>query len=647
MQRITEIRLRNYRAFGDQEEARIKLHRGENLLIYGENGSGKTSLFNALSDFLEASAQKNHSFTANRYATKVQGSTEDETPGHVRVCFSPGEVQGATSEIYQFGPAPLEGIVQPVYDISYLRKANQTRAFLSYQEIVRTYLAADKEAASDQAAQASKAKRLFNLLVEVLLSHHKLPISGRLVGEELPELRAYNSRRKDSWQYGEATERLDDPRAATSFEQDLYALLNPVFGELNDYLADYFDKNLRLEFEVFVRRKASGRDLQTELRLRLRFGGHEPAADYAGFLNEARLSALAVCFYLAAIRTNPQPDYYRILFLDDVFIGLDTNNRLPLLQLLKAKFVEPTEKEETYQVFLTTYDREWFDLASRELGKKGWQHLEMYAEEVVTNVALAGPPPTLEERRHYVPALVVTEDYFSSAQSFRRCHNYPQAGNALRKELERLMKELLPNELRIDFDTGRIRKLEDQLNAFEKLYSKYGLLHSTLLQRLKLFRDLVLNPASHHDLRRFLYRTEVDKTFDVVEELRKLDMVAEKVALQTGSLLYYRNGGYEAKLRLTENLLVGKVESKPLVISDANHRILFWRLNSVDYAGPNGQAIHLKQIEKHTSETKTCSFRAGQIEQFLALKKGVINWQVDFLTSDGRSLIDCSNELDW
>jgi len=50
--KITQIDLKNFRAFyGDQT---IKLKDGKSLLVLGENGSGKSSVYFALKDFFEA-----------------------------------------------------------------------------------------------------------------------------------------------------------------------------------------------------------------------------------------------------------------------------------------------------------------------------------------------------------------------------------------------------------------------------------------------------------------------------------------------------------------------------------------------------------------------------------------------------------------
>jgi hypothetical protein len=54
------------------------------------------------------------------------------------------------------------------------------------------------------------------------------------------------------------------------------------------------------------------------------------------------LGEAALCVFLAAVKLadadpeNPEP--LRLLVLDDVLIGLDLNNRLPLLQLLRDEF---------------------------------------------------------------------------------------------------------------------------------------------------------------------------------------------------------------------------------------------------------------------------------------------------------------------
>ena len=55
--RITDIEIKNFRAF--PKTYRINLRNaGKNLLVYGENGSGKSSLYLALKYFLESAVDE-------------------------------------------------------------------------------------------------------------------------------------------------------------------------------------------------------------------------------------------------------------------------------------------------------------------------------------------------------------------------------------------------------------------------------------------------------------------------------------------------------------------------------------------------------------------------------------------------------------
>ncbi|MBU6410346.1 MAG: AAA family ATPase, partial [Verrucomicrobia bacterium] len=56
--RITGIEIANYRGFAG-DSFKLSLEKGENLLVYGENGAGKSSFFNSLKDFLHAATSKN------------------------------------------------------------------------------------------------------------------------------------------------------------------------------------------------------------------------------------------------------------------------------------------------------------------------------------------------------------------------------------------------------------------------------------------------------------------------------------------------------------------------------------------------------------------------------------------------------------
>lgn len=90
------------------------------------------------------------------------------------------------------------------------------------------------------------------------------------------------------------------------------------------------------------------------------------------YLNEARLSALGLALYLGArLACTPQTTpHLKLLVLDDVLVGLDHSNRLPVLNVLKDHFPD-------WQIVLLTHDRGWFDLARQHL-PDSWTCYEVY-----------------------------------------------------------------------------------------------------------------------------------------------------------------------------------------------------------------------------------------------------------------------------
>ncbi len=95
-------------------------------------------------------------------------------------------------------------------------------------------------------------------------------------------------------------------------------------------------------------------------------------------LNEAKLSAIAISIFLGSIiKQSPFSPNLKPLFLDDILIGLDNENRLRLLNLLKESDVPEAEKVfKHFQIFITTYDRHWYEVSKINL--EGWKFIEFY-----------------------------------------------------------------------------------------------------------------------------------------------------------------------------------------------------------------------------------------------------------------------------
>jgi hypothetical protein len=118
------------------------------------------------------------------------------------------------------------------------------------------------------------------------------------------------------------------------------------------------------------------------VKLKMQDRDGAPLTSPSEFLNEARITAIGLCLYLAGMSRSVPPQrtdgsrYPRLLVLDDVLLSLDMVHRMPLLNVLKSsRFTE-------WQVLMLTHDRSWYEIAKQELGGDKWAHCELFARRV-------------------------------------------------------------------------------------------------------------------------------------------------------------------------------------------------------------------------------------------------------------------------
>jgi hypothetical protein len=226
-------------------------------------------------------------------------------------------------------------------------------------------------------------------------------------------------------------------------------------------------------------------------------------------LNEARLSALALALYLASVLlSNPAPgsavpDPLKLLVLDDVLIGLDLSNRLPLLEILEKHFGD-------FQVILFTYDRVWFELAHlQELSSGRWSYAELFSNWL-------GNPG------YEVPVLNGGREYLQQAKLHLAAHDYRAAAVYARAAFETRLKNFCqgkPLPVRYYTDSRRVSS-EDLWRAVTGMHGGDGACHveATTKTTIEALRKVVLNPLNHAGASS-ITRAEVEAAIKAVERL--------------------------------------------------------------------------------------------------------------------------------
>lgn len=569
--RITHIQLEDFRAFYGKNNI-ITLPKGENLLVYGENGSGKSSLYRALRNFFESmDSDSSIEFESNIFAS-------DEAD--VKITFSDFEDDKNGKRIIEtdqiFGKDELSN---PNGETQFIYESNLSKGFFSYREMLETHFVDEYNGEIN----------FFHLLIEKILKNYKDAGTGRTLYDEWEELDKTPNKFKERMKRVGVpfTESVDNSEDFANFNKRLEANLDLLEIDTNQ-LYQKFDPEVTLEFNVeekaVIDHSKSTGFSSPWITLKVKYFGME-LTEHHNFLNEARLSALAISIYLASILNIPIDDFekitdeteqveipvikeentegveegfnhavtepqtvYRILFLDDVFLGLDTGNRQPLLDILNERF-------QGYQIFMTTYDKEWFEIARTHLKGK-WKAIEMYGEVQYQEQDTDGNWKDLidkseyteglteDQKRYFGKPLIIdpTLDYLEKAQLYYQKKDYPTCANFQRKWCERFLKNYLQENYRLEFGDNEtaltITKLNTLFQKLEKFYKDCGKsLPETIEKSFTLHRDTVMNPFSHDDLKSPIYKQEIERGFGIIKELKELPILKRLQVAHKGDFI--------------------------------------------------------------------------------------------------------------
>lgn len=481
--KIERIEIRDFRGFPGSYE--FKLGRpGHNLLVYGENGSGKSSLFQALRRFFAASE-----FSDDILAYRNEFTKSDEV--EVKLELADYDVQGnrhPDSGVFEWNTTASP------YGQSLIQEVSKTKGCLDYRALLEThYVHRDKGRVE-----------LFRLLETAVLGHVENPISKKSFSTELAEIR--DMVRKDWRTWGEAM----DSRSR-SFNTGFESVLGTVEQKANQLLTRFFpDTKIHLELTGSLARSGTGRNKG------LAFPKVHLAATSFGlrrddlhlFLNEARLSAIAISLYLASLLIVPAARL-RLLVLDDLLIGIDMSNRMAALSILREEF-------NGWQIILLTHDRVWYETVRMStLDEKSWWYAELHAETSADGV------PTPLWRGHEEG----WTDNLTRARQHLADHDDRAAGVYARAAFEgRLKKYCEKHRVAVQYKVNPAemntemfwKAIKDKLTADGKLTNV-----QQQASGIETYRKVVLNPLSHEHPTT-LTHAEIKGAIDAIEELDKV-----------------------------------------------------------------------------------------------------------------------------
>ena len=118
-----------------------------------------------------------------------------------------------------------------------------------------------------------------------------------------------------------------------------------------------------------------------------------------------------------------------------MLIGLDMSNRLPVLDILDEYFPE-------HQIFLTTYDKAWYEIVKQRTSDAEWEYAEFYSKKT---------------DEYEIPVYVQDKPYLEKAKEYFDDNDYKACVIYLRTAFEIAIKKFCEKK-NSKSDTAKTRK---------------------------------------------------------------------------------------------------------------------------------------------------------------------------------------------
>lgn len=613
MNKIKQIKLKNFKFFYGEVNIDLERH---NALIFGENGSGKSSLYWALYTFLQSVFKSD--------VTKVQKYFLHNHPENLRNRFADDADESLIKLVFEdeHKSATDKQISNTTVNTrtgTLIAQAIQGSELINYKLLSKIH---DFKNPQEINLFPIMDKDIFPFVNfrEVLVRHDGA---------------ATNANAQEWWDYIKnglnPRGRMRDPAYQTflaavhKFNSELKFYFDSIVESVNEYLKKFkqpFTVGFEFKncsYDAFVEGSTKQRNhkiIAPKVLIHANFN-HESIPEVKQkitrphtFLNEAKLTAIAISIRFAMLDQKlsgaAADDTPKFLILDDVLISLDMSNREIVLDIIFKEFMN-------YQLIILTHDRNFFELLRHRIkrfGKKDWKCIEMYEYEK------DGIPQ---------PLIFESESYIGQAERYLKNGKFEIAGNLLRKEAENFVKQFLPDRYKLG-EYGQLKPLAIMLTEAIK-FSQQNDLNTQLFEDLNGHTKFILNYSSHDSYDVPLFRSEIESCLKTIKELRK---IKNEPFLKRGEQVEFEltnadeADSFKFEIKLEDDFRLLQEPGKDSVISKG--MVNYWVTKN---AGPKGELQHKQESLKKMYDHCYASSDKTQNTDF---------WEGVVVTSSGQKL---------
>ncbi len=498
---IEYIKIQNFKAF--QEEKTFNIGR-KHVLVYGSNGSGKSSLYWALYTLFQCSVKpltKIHKYFTQTDDENLLNINQPTLPSHISIKTKIGEVE----EEFTLSNTGVTG------ENAKLKELNQASEFISHRLLINFYN-----------FRNSKEINLFDVFDRDILPFvfGEISFKDKVLSQALEDittkLRSLTGR---NWRSKQNIENGD----LANFNREIARLIVYINDNATVFLEDNFQPNelkIKLSLKDVCRIsqfKSAGKThyyitnpvYKLSIENKKADGVWHPVDRPQSFLNEARLTKIGLAIRFCLLPKRPVIPL-RILALDDLLISLDLDNRVKLIETILKLY------SNDYQLLIFTHEKGFFNELKRNINDtlSDWKLYEFQSP--------------VNQKIRYKDA----KSEMQKAKAFLENGDYENCALELRKLGEIIFKNYLAKNKPELFNTNKYVSFSQMLDEAKNIISQSilqkfqdGILKLSLSAvewdyiKAEDFNEIKINPDITNGVKSKIFKART-AVFDIVQSVK-------------------------------------------------------------------------------------------------------------------------------
>ena len=477
--KLESIEIQNFKAFPANQKIEFN---GNHALVWGVNGSGKSSVFWSIYTFLQCAYKE-----GNEHQKYFDGGAESlhniYGTGDSFLKLSFKEEGNEAIETLEISTANNEAFTS-----SFVKGLNDSSEFITHRLLLNF----------------SNFKNSQDVDLYAIFERDIFPFFNTASGKNFQNLLKKIKAELNI----ESKKNIDN--LITEFNDGLEDLIQPLKrGEASRFYRNHLaqaneDVDLQIFFPEPLAYEGVGKNKRLKnpvVSLKVKFGFTGSLLDInkpQSYFNEARINAIALAIRFVLMEKRKNSDELNLLVLDDLLISLDLHNRKKVIDLILSKY------SQSYQIIILTHDKGFFNEFIRQISDDidNWNVIRLFETNLNEN-------PKIDYDK---------SGNLDKAISYYALKDYESCALYLRKEAEETLSKYINPDLKFiwaskewkglaDFLTGAEKKyLNGQIIKIKKLAYENDITQEefeSLKEQFEIDADIVADQAKHNRLKSF------------------------------------------------------------------------------------------------------------------------------------------------